>query len=139
MTSNNIWLSLEDVAVLTGELQETVRRKCKRGEYFSTFTKNGRYKVYSIKLSSLPLQFQDKYLNKTENNNAIYSEVKNNSKQQADKYLELIKLTEGMNHTEVKNFLASWNILNPDKAAHPSYCYPGMRHSAYMLRRCHPR
>ena len=49
MTSNNIWLSLEDVAVLTGELQETVRRKCKRGEYFSTFTKNGRYKVYSIK------------------------------------------------------------------------------------------
>ena len=113
MTSNNIWLSLEDVAVLTGELQETVRRKCKRGEYFSTFTKNGRYKVYSIKLSSLPLQFQDKYLNKIENNNSIYSEVKNNSKQQADKYLELIKLTEGMNHTEVKNFLASWNILNP--------------------------
>ena len=28
---------------------------------------------------------------KIENNNAIYSEVKNNSKQQADKYLELIK------------------------------------------------
>ena len=69
MTSNNIWLSLEDVAVLTGELQETVRRKCKRGEYLSTFTKNGRFKVYSIKLSSLPLQFQEKYLNKSEINN----------------------------------------------------------------------
>ena len=122
MTSNNIWLSLEDVAVLTGELQETVRRKCKRGEYLSTFTKNGRFKVYSIKLLSLPLQFQNKYLNKTENNNAIYSEVKNNSKQQADKYLELIKLTEGMNHTEVKSFLASWNILNPEKSA----CYTSL-------------
>ena len=40
----------------------------------------------------------------------------------SDKYLELIKLTEGMNHTEVKNFLASWNILNPDKAA----CYTSL-------------
>lgn len=122
MTSNNIWLSLEDVAVLTGELQETVRRKCKRGEYLSTFTKNGKYKIYSIKLSSLPLQFQDKYFNKNDISDSKYSEAKNYSKQQADKYLELIKLTEGMNYIEIKNFLNSWNILNPNKTV----CYTSL-------------
>ena len=57
----NIWLNIDDVAVLTGELKETVRRKCKRGEYISTFIKDGRFKIYKIKLSSLPMQFQDKY------------------------------------------------------------------------------
>ena len=96
--NKNIWLTVDEVCSLTSEIKETVRRKCKRGEYFSTFTKNGRFKIYNIKLSSLPLQFQNKYFNKTEINNSKYSEVNNNSKQQADKYLELIKLTEGMNH-----------------------------------------
>ena len=62
----DIWLNIDDVAVLTGELKETVRRKCKRGEYISTFTKDGRFKIYKIKLSSLPMQFQDKYFNKEE-------------------------------------------------------------------------
>ena len=60
----DIWLNIDDVAVLTGELKETVRRKCKRGEYISTFIKDGRFKIYKIKLSSLPMQFQDKYFNK---------------------------------------------------------------------------
>ena len=120
--NKNIWLTVDEVCSLTGEIKETVRRKCKRGEYFSTFTKNGRFKIYNIKLSSLPLQFQNKYFNKTEINNSKYSEVNNNSKQQADKYLELIKLTEGMNHNEIKNFLLTWNQLNPDKAV----CYTSL-------------
>ena len=61
--TEKIWLTIDEVCSLTSEIKETVRRKCKRGEYFSTFTKNGRFKIYSIKLSSLPLQFQEKYLN----------------------------------------------------------------------------
>ena len=40
---NSIWLTIEDVSRLTGEIKETVRRKCKRGEYISSFVKNGRY------------------------------------------------------------------------------------------------
>ena len=59
--NNEIWLSIEEVCTLTEEIKETVRRKCKRGEYTSTFTKNGRFKVYSILLSSLPLEYQNRY------------------------------------------------------------------------------
>lgn len=47
----NIWLDIDDVAVLTEELKETVRRKCKRGEYISTFTKKESLKY--IKLNCL--------------------------------------------------------------------------------------
>ena len=57
--NNEIWLSIEEVSALTEEIKETVRRKCKREEYVSTFTKNGRFKVYSILLSSLPLEYQN--------------------------------------------------------------------------------
>ena len=31
--SDKIWLDLEEISELTGEVKETVRRKCKRGEY----------------------------------------------------------------------------------------------------------
>ena len=111
----NIWLDIDDVAVLTEELKETVRRKCKRGEYISTFTKKGKFKIYKIKLSSLPLQFQNKYLNKTEIVDTKYSDADISSRQQADKYLELIKITEGMSHSQINDFLKTWNYLNPDK------------------------
>ena len=77
----NIWLDIDDVAVLTEELKETVRRKCKRGEYISTFTKKGKFKIYKIKLSSLPLQFQNKYLNKTEIVDTKYSDANISSRQ----------------------------------------------------------
>ena len=32
--SKEIWLSVEEVCELTGEVKETVRRKCKREEYY---------------------------------------------------------------------------------------------------------
>lgn len=38
--NNEIWLSVEEVSALTEKTKETVRRKCKRKEYTSTFTRN---------------------------------------------------------------------------------------------------
>ena len=69
---NEIWLSIEEVCALTEEIKETVRRKCKRGEYSSTFTKNGRFKVYSVLLSSLPLEYQNRYFNKDPQKEMVY-------------------------------------------------------------------
>ena len=52
--NNEIWLSIEEVSALTEEIKETVRRKCKREEYVSTFTKNSAsHSVLLPKLSSI--------------------------------------------------------------------------------------
>ena len=42
--AEDIWLSMEEVCELTHEVKETVRRKCKRGEYSCTYDKKGKEK-----------------------------------------------------------------------------------------------
>ena len=60
---NEVWISVEEVCSLTGEIKETVRRKCKSNKYISKYVKNGKFKIYSVLLSSLPSSAQNKYLN----------------------------------------------------------------------------
>lgn len=59
--TQDIWLSVEDVCILNGEVKETVRRKCNWGEYSCTFEKNGKYKNYLVNLASLPEAAKNKY------------------------------------------------------------------------------
>ena len=59
--AEDIWLSMEDVCELTHEVKETVRRKCKRGEYSCTYDKKGKYKNYLINLDSLPEAAKNRY------------------------------------------------------------------------------
>lgn len=123
--TQEIWLTIEEVCNLTGEVKETVRRKCKRGEYISTFSKNGRLKIYSVKLSSLPKDAQDLYinpkdklaveLNTIEQNAKEYANAPDWARKQADKYIELINATEDMTHSEIVKFLKTWNENYPDK------------------------
>lgn len=40
--SKEIWLSVDEVSQLSEETKETVRRKCKRGEYVAVFEKQGK-------------------------------------------------------------------------------------------------
>lgn len=61
MNSNNIWLSIEQVCKLTNSQRETIRRKCKSGEYKTRFEIQGRKKNYEILLSSLPIKYIHKY------------------------------------------------------------------------------
>ena len=66
--SKEIWLSVDEVSHLSEETKETVRRKCKRGEYVAVFKKQGKYKNYFISLDSLPLEFKRKYYKQKEDN-----------------------------------------------------------------------
>ncbi len=119
-----VWLTVEDICSLTGEIKETVRRKCKSGKYISKFVKNGKYKIYSILLSSLDNKYQNLY---SQNKNTDVEQLEQNSKdyasapvwarQQADKYLKLISLTGGMKPAQIKEFLRDWNVKNPDKCS----------------------
>ena len=37
---SEVWLTVDEVCSLSGEIRETVRRKCKRKEYVSKFIKS---------------------------------------------------------------------------------------------------
>lgn len=115
--SQDIWLNIEEVCALTGEVKETVRRKCKRGEYSCTFEKNGKYKNYLVNLDSLPEVAKNKYFGIKINaqHSKFYKESPAWAKKQAKKYVELIELTKGMKHKEIVKFLKIWNEKHPDK------------------------
>ena len=122
---SEVWLTVEEVCSLTGEIKETVRRKCKAGKYISESKRDGKYKIYSVLLSSLDKKFQDIYFNNNQNvavkqiekNTENYATAPAWARKQADKYLELINLTEGMTQTQTKEFLQGWNEKYPEKSS----------------------
>ena len=59
--TSDVWLNIEEVCSLTNSKRETIRRKCKSGEYKCRFEFAGRKKNYQILLSSMPLQYIEKY------------------------------------------------------------------------------
>jgi len=115
--AEDIWLNMDEVCDLTGEVKETVRRKCKRGEYSCTFEKNGKYKNYLINLDSLPEVAKNRYngIKINVQHSKFYEESPAWAKKQSQKYVELIKKTVGMKHKEIVEFLKDWNLKRPDK------------------------
>ena len=141
----NIWLKIEEVCSLTGDKKETVRRKCKSGKYTAKAQQNGKYKIYSVLLTSLPKEIQEKYLvNKKikksvpvqviENNSEVYSNAPAWSRKKADKYLELINATKDMTYSQINCFLEIWNKKYPDKKCCYSALYKAQqRYSRYGI------
>ena len=115
--SKEVWLSVEEVCKLTGEVKETVRRKCKRGEYTSTFKKEGKFKTYSILLESLPESIKNKYygIKAGTYHSKFYQNAPTWAKKQAQKYTTLIEQTKNMKYKEIVEFLKIWNKKHPDK------------------------
>ena len=91
--SNEIWLTIEEVSELTQEVKETVRRKCKRSEYYCTYDKKGKYKNHLINLDSLPEAAKNRYngIKINVKQSKFYKESPAWAKKQAKKYVELIK------------------------------------------------
>ena len=128
--TSDVWLNIEEVCSLTNSKKETIRRKCKSGEYKSRFELAGRNKNYQILLSSMPLKYVEKYKsyltptsqNEVEQSLEAYSNAPKWMKAKAEKYLELFRLTEGMTYQEKLDFLADWSQKYPHKKA----CYSSL-------------
>lgn len=123
----DVWLNIEEVCELTNSKKETVRRKCKSGEYKTKSEVVGRKKIYNVLLSSLPAKYIEKYksyivpspVDIEEQNLDDYANAPKWMKVKAEKYLELFQLTKGMTYKEKIDFLADWSKKYPDK--HTSY------------------
>lgn len=125
MINDNIWLTLDEVCKLSNSKTETIRRKCKSGEYTVRFEIEGRKKNYEILLSSLPIKYIQKYnsylqpVAVEEKSLEDYSNAPKWMRAKAEKYLELFDLTKNMTYQEKIDFLADWSAKYPEK--HTSY------------------
>jgi hypothetical protein len=125
--NNEIWLPIEKICELTNNKKETIRRKCKSGEYKSRFVADGKIKKYEILLSSIENTYQQKYEFNT--NSAIreksfeeYTNAPEWMKSKAKKYIELFDLTKDMTYQEKVDFLAGWSLEHPEKKV----CYSSL-------------
>ncbi|MBR6127851.1 hypothetical protein IKQ21_09220, partial [bacterium] len=119
---NSNWVDINKLAEILGFNVETLRRSCANNKYINRFKKSGKYKHYEIDITSLPKNYLNKYNKYFEKDNNYlqfnsdeYSNAQEWQRKQADKYLELLSLTEGMTHTKIEQFVAVWNKNNPDK------------------------
>ncbi len=123
------WVDLIELARILKCKTETLRRGCVSGRYICRSEKNGKFKKYEILLSSLPARYLKIFsdynspkIQETKIETADYSNAPAWARKQADKYLELINLTQGFTHTQLENFLETWNSEHPEKAV----CYSSL-------------
>lgn len=120
-----IWLNIEEVCELSNSKKETIRRKCKSGEYKARYKIDGRKKNYDILLSSLPIKYIQKYnsylqpVAVEDKSLEDYSNAPKWMRAKAEKYLELFNLTKNMTYQEKIDFLADWSAKYPEK--HTTY------------------
>lgn len=127
--NNSEWVDIKILADALGFKTETLRRGCASEKYVCRFKKSGKYKNYEIAISSLPSAYLKKYnnfINKQNNclqlNSEVYDNAQEWQRKQADKYLQLFTLTEGMSYNKTVKFLKDWNVAHPDQKV----CYTSL-------------
>ncbi len=119
-----IWLSALEASELLGISKRHLHRT--RAKYKSRLAKGLGGQRWDFALGSLPISAQCRYnrdikTETTEQTEAdpitdaeIYAAAPEYNRRKADKYMELIKLTDGMGRSEIESFCAEWNRVYPD-------------------------
>ena len=106
--NTNIWIDIEKASETIGLSCQTLKRKCRKGEFVFKIVKKGKVAHYFVLLKSMPDFAQDKYFGDT----AVdlkYSEVPSWAKLQAEKYVRILDASAGLKGKELKAFIDNWN------------------------------
>lgn len=106
--NTNIWVDIDKASEMIGLSSQTLKRKCRKGEFVFKIVKKGKVAHYFILLKSMPNFAQDKYFGDT----AVdlkYSEVPSWAKLQAEKYVRILDASAGLKGKELKAFIDNWN------------------------------
>ncbi len=121
------WITVQEVADLQDVTVRAIRKSIKKYKA-KTIVSNGG-KQYRIQLSSLPISAQQKYfeskgisftpeLTDDEISATVDMESYTNApvyaRKKADKYMSILKASEGMKGTALKSFINDWNRKHPD-------------------------
>ena len=106
--NTNIWIDIDKASEMIGLSSQTLKRKCRKGEFVFKIVKKGKVAHYFVLLKSMPEFAQDKYFGDT----AVdlkYSEVPSWAKLQAEKYVRILDASVGLKGKELKEFIDNWN------------------------------
>ena len=121
--NTNIWIDIDKASEMIGMSSQTLKRKCRKGEFVFKIVKKGKVAHYFVLLKSMPDFTQDKYLGDT----AVdlkYSEVPSWAKLQAEKYVRILDASAGLKGKELKEFIDNWN--NNDEEEEFTTSYPSL-------------
>ena len=112
--NNSIWLDENQACSLLGLKSATLRKKCRAGEFIFKIVKKSKTSEYKVLLSSLDDRYQSKFLKTPESDfdPNVYNDAPDWAKRQAEKYVSIIKSTEGLRGKELKAFIDEWNKVN---------------------------
>ena len=124
--ANKERLTIEEVMALTKHKRETIRRKCKNQTYESINKKDGRYKIYLVKTSSIKQDYikGNRYQHynfkrkkkkekitlenlkfETVSEQKIYDNATDAQKRYLAKYITVFRLAKGLSGRELDTFL----------------------------------
>jgi transposase InsO family protein len=135
LNQNDIYLPVKEAGNLLGITVQAVRKNCKTGKYSTQTVRGNGGTQYEILLSSLPQSAQAKYweeklgcepadnliqIDELEVDAEIYASAPDWAREKADKYLTVIKASEGVTGKELKAFITAWNKKYPEmKTSYP--------------------
>ena len=108
--NNNEWIDINDACKILNLSVKTVKEHCRDGKLVYKIVINKKRRYYYISSQSILEQF---ITNKTETS-LKYSNVPNWAKQQAQKYLPILKEADRLKGKELKEFIQNWNLNNPN-------------------------
>lgn len=108
------WISIRQACELLNLKEKTIKDKCRKSEFIYKVIQNKRKLNYYVKFSSLPIKFQNKFINKQiDYSNSSYSDAPAWAKAQVEKYIPIIKATEYMRGAQILSYIENWNSCNP--------------------------
>jgi transposase InsO family protein len=127
-----IWLTVQETVNLLGISKVAFHKNRKADKYTTKIIKKRGGEQFAVLLSSLPESAQTAYWKQQipesevtlpadiEINAEIYSQTPDYNRSKADKYLAVLKASEGLAGRELKAFITAWNQKHPEmKTSYP--------------------
>lgn len=127
-----VWLSVHETVNLLGISKVAFHKNRKADKYKTRTVKRRGGEQYEVLLSSLPEHAQTAYWGQhittseviiptdIETDTEIYSKTPTYNRNKADKYLAVLKASEGLTGNELKTFIKAWNQKHPElKTSYP--------------------
>ena len=115
------WIKISDVAKILGISEKSVKTRCREGKLNYKISREGCISNYYIHFNSLPECAKNKYLGLTAEADSKYSEAPEWAKSQVEKYITVLKKSEGLKGEQLKNFIEAWNNqYENNKVSYPS-------------------
>ncbi|MBQ4114173.1 MAG: Mu transposase C-terminal domain-containing protein [Bacilli bacterium] len=131
------WITIDETCKLLNLKEKTVKDKCRNAIFAYKVVLHNRRSHYYIKFDSLPVKYQNRYLNIQNNNewdSKKYSEAPNWAQAQADKYITIINQTEFLKGQQLVDFINEWNLAYPELAtSYPSIIKMRRRYDTFGL------